>query len=162
LSARAACRLETLGFAEVYDYVLGKVDWLAHNLPVEGDRATPPTAGRLMRDDVVRCAPVDRVADTLDAVKRSPYTFALVTDETGHLLGRVRPSQCSEAHRERPVGEVMELDPSTVRPHRSAEMVAKRLAEKNFKWAIVTTPEGHLLGVAWREDLERAVAESTD
>jgi CBS domain-containing protein len=136
--------------------VPGKVDWLAHNLPVEGERATPPTTGRLMRDDVVQCAPGDRVADVLDSVKRSRYTFALVTDEAGRLLGRVRGSLCSESDRERQAGEVMELDPSTVRPHRSAGAVAKRLAEKGFKWAIVTTPEGRLLGVAWREDLERA------
>jgi len=136
--------------------VPGKVDWLAHNLPVEGKRATPPTAGRLMRDDVVRCAPGDRVADVLDRIHDSPYTFGLVTDDDGHLLGRVRGSLCSESDRERAAGEVMELDPSTVRPHRSAEKVAHRLAEKDFRWAIVTTPEGRLLGVVSRRDLEQA------
>ena len=52
--------------------------------------------------------------------------------------------------------DVMELDPSTVRPHRSANGLAPRLAKQNLRWAIVTTPEGRLLGVAWREDLERA------
>jgi len=36
LSARAAHRLEMLGFAEVYDYVASKVDWTANGLPVEG------------------------------------------------------------------------------------------------------------------------------
>jgi hypothetical protein len=36
MSPRAACRLETLGFPEVYDYVAGKADWLAHGLDVEG------------------------------------------------------------------------------------------------------------------------------
>jgi hypothetical protein len=39
MSPRAACRLAALGFAEVYDYVAGKVDWLARNLPVEGTDA---------------------------------------------------------------------------------------------------------------------------
>jgi CBS domain-containing protein len=68
----------------------------------------------------------------------------------------VRGSLCDEADRERPAGDVMELDPSTVRPHRSAEAVAKRLAERDFKWAIVTTPEGRFLGVASRRDLEQA------
>jgi CBS domain-containing protein len=134
----------------------GKADWLAHNLPVEGKRATPPTAGRLMRDDVVRCAPGDRVADVLDRIHDSPYTFGLVTDADGHLLGRVRGSLCGESDHERPAGEVMELDPSTVRPHRSAQKVAQRLAEKDFRWAIVTTPEGRLLGVVSRRDLEQA------
>jgi Mg/Co/Ni transporter MgtE len=145
-----------LGFTEVYDYVFGKVDWLAHALPVQGDRAEPPTAGRVMRNDVVRCAQDDQVSNVLDRIERSPYTFALVTDGTGRLLGRVRGSLCSERDRERPVAEVMELAPSTVRPHRSAAGVAERLAKKDLRWAIVTTPEGRLLGVAWRPDLERA------
>ena len=34
--------------------------------------------------------------------------------------------------------------------------VAGQLAEKDLRWAIVTTPEGQLLGVASREDLDRA------
>ena len=138
--------------------MVGKVDWLAHGLPVEGERADPPTAGKLARHDAVRCAPTDRLADVLAEIERSPYTFALVTDGEDRLLGRVRASRCADVDRERPAGEAMELAPSTVRPHRSASKLAERLAEKELRWAIVTTPEGRLLGVAWREDLERAAA----
>jgi len=36
-----------------------------------------------------------------------------------------------------------------------AEKVVEVLAEKGYRWAIVTTPEGRLLGVASRKDLER-------
>jgi hypothetical protein len=43
MSPRAACRLDTLGFEHVYDYMPGKVDWLARNLPVEGTAADAPT-----------------------------------------------------------------------------------------------------------------------
>jgi rhodanese-related sulfurtransferase len=39
MSPRAACRLELLGFTQVYDYVAGKADWLAHGLPTEGEQA---------------------------------------------------------------------------------------------------------------------------
>src|SRR2546430_16920519 len=35
MSPRAAARLEQLGF-DVYDYALGKVDWMARGLPMEG------------------------------------------------------------------------------------------------------------------------------
>src|SRR3954463_5877370 len=35
LSPGAACRLEILGFEAVYDYVPGKVDWIARGLPTE-------------------------------------------------------------------------------------------------------------------------------
>ena len=34
MSPRAACRLELLGFTQVYDYVLGKADWLAQRTGV--------------------------------------------------------------------------------------------------------------------------------
>ena len=44
MSPRAACRLETLGFAEVYDYVAGKADWLGRGLPREGEKAREPRA----------------------------------------------------------------------------------------------------------------------
>jgi CBS domain-containing protein len=139
--------------------VFGKVDWLAHRLPVEGERAAPPTAGAVARDDAVRCDPTDRATDALALVERSIYPFALVTAGDGMLLGRVRASALRRAAPDATVGEIMELDPSTVRPHRSAQAIADRLAGKDLRWAIVTTPEGRLLGVASREDLERAAAD---
>ena len=40
MSPRAACRLESLGFGEVYDYVAGKLDWMAAGLPTEGPMLT--------------------------------------------------------------------------------------------------------------------------
>ena len=80
----------------------GKVDWLAHNLPVEGDKADAPIAGRAMRDDAVRCRPTDRVADVRASIERSPYPFALVTSEDGTLLGRA-PLSALDADSDRPV-----------------------------------------------------------
>lgn len=139
--------------------MFGKVDWLAHNLPVEGERAEPPTAGRVMRDDMARAGVDDTVEDVVAAIERSPYPFALITAEDGTLLGRVRASRC-DGHSGRTAGEIMELAPSTVRPHRSAGDLAKRLADRDLRWAIVTTPEGRLLGVASRADLERAAQQS--
>jgi hypothetical protein len=52
----------------------------------------------------------------------------------------------------------MEPGPSTVRPHKTAAGVAKDLADKELRWAIVTTPEGELIGVAARTELEAAAA----
>ena len=108
-----------------------------------------------MRDDVVRCAPTDRQGDVLKSIERSPYPFALVTSDDGTLLGRA-PASILNAGSEEPVGDVAAPGPKTFRPHRSAETVARQLAEKDLRWAIVTTPEGQALGVASREDLERA------
>jgi CBS domain-containing protein len=139
----------------VYDYVPGKVDWLAHNLAVEGDHPDAPTAGRVMRDDVVRCAPTDRATAVLESIEHSPYPFGLVTTPGGTVLGRVRASMLDRGSEE-PVWDIAEPGPKTFRPHTSAENVARQLAEKDLRWAILTTPEGRLLGVASRDDLERA------
>lgn len=153
MSPRAACRLEQLGFSEVYDYVAGKVDWLANALPVEGEHPDAPVAGRVMRDDAVTCRPEDRVGDVREQIGASPYPFALVVSPERVLVGRLRRSSldCDPALT---AEEVMEPGPSTVRPHRSAASVAERLAERELRWAIVTTPEGRLLGIASREELE--------
>jgi CBS domain-containing protein len=78
-----------------------------------------------------------------------------VTGQDGILLGRVRASELDGAA-DRPVGELMELGPSTVRPHRAAGELAKNLADRDLHWAIVTTPEGRLLGVVSRRALEQA------
>ncbi len=144
-----------LGFADVYDYVPGKVDWLAHNLEVEGEDPEPPTLGGVMRDDVVRCAPTDRMADVHASIKASPYPFALMTTDGGTVLGRL-PASALDPGSEASVGDIAEPGPKTFRPHHSAGNVAKQLGEKDLRWAIVTTPEGRLLGVASRADLERA------
>jgi CBS domain-containing protein len=109
-----------------------------------------------MRDDVVRCASSDPVSEVRASIERSIYPFALVTGRDGMLLGRVRASALKAEPDDRPVGEVMELAPSTVRPHRAAGELAKHLADRDLRWAIVTTPEGRLLGVASREELERS------
>jgi CBS domain-containing protein len=132
----------------------GKVDWLANNLPVEGDETDAPIAGRVVRDDSVRCRPSDRVADVRASIERSPYPFALVTSEDGTLLGRA-PLSALDGASDGQVWGVAEPGPKTFRPHVSAEKVVGVLADKGLRWAIVTTPEGRVLGVASREDLER-------
>jgi CBS domain-containing protein len=109
-----------------------------------------------MRDDAVLCRPTDRVADVRTSIERSPYPFALVTSEDGTLLGRA-PLSALDAAADTPVWDVAEPGPKTFRPHVSAEKVLGVLADKGLRWAIVTTPEGRLLGVASREDLERIV-----
>ena len=154
MSPRAACRLEALGFTEVYDYVLGKADWLAHNLPIEGVQAEAPTAGRAARDDVVTCALGDPVGPLRERIDRSPYGFALVTSRGGVVLGRLRRSRLGDDPDAR-AEDVMEPGPSTVRADAAAAPLGRRLAERDLRTAIVTTPQGRLIGVARREDLER-------
>jgi CBS-domain-containing membrane protein len=146
LSPRAACRLETLGFEAVYDYVPGKVDWLARGLPTEGDEAPPPRVGKLARHDVATCGLKDRVEE----IQTSPYGFCLVLAEDGTVLGRVRRSDMNGHTAE----DAMSPGPSTVRYDLPVGELRERLDKKGLKTAIVTTPEGKLIGVVRRKDLE--------
>jgi hypothetical protein len=141
----------------VYDYFLGKLDWIAHRLPVEGQLDHEPPVGDYARDDVVTCRLDDQVGAVGARIERSPYPFGLVTTQGGVLLGRLRSSMldCDPGLR---AEEVMEPGPKTFRPHKSATGIAGELAEKDLRWAIVTTPEGELIGVASRAELEAASA----
>lgn len=154
MSPRAASRLETLGFQEVYDYAAGKVDWLAHGLPREGTTADQPTAGDLVRRDAVQCRLDDPVQDAAQKMAASEYGFALVVNDDGVLLGRVRHSAIAGASGT--VESQMEPGPSTIRPHVPVDEARQVMRDHDLKTMLVTTPEGHLLGVLRREDAEAA------
>ena len=112
------------------------------------------TAGRLAGTDVITCRLTDPVGDIAPQIAASPYGFALVTSTSGVVLGRLRASALDVAPRT-PAEEVMENGPSTVRPDTPAEELAQRLRDKDLKTAILTTPEGTLIGVVRRADLEQ-------
>ena len=52
----------------------------------------------------------------------------------------------------------MEGGPSTVRPNANARELIERLAKRDLRTAVVTTPEGRLIGVSHRADAERGLA----
>jgi hypothetical protein len=150
MSPRAACRLAELGFTEVYDYVAGKVDWLARGLQTEGTNPQPRLVGKI-RDDVVTCSLADDPAVVRDRIEASPYGFALVVSSRRVLLGRLRRSALDRAGT---IEELMEPGPSTVRPTADPAQLARRLAAGDLRTAVVTTPDGELLGVVRRADLD--------
>jgi len=153
MSPRAACRLATLGFARVYDYLPGKVDWLARNLPVAGTGADAPTIGRQLRHEVVVAAPDASVADVRARVAASAHGFALVTTPDGVLLGRLRGTHLDAADPETSAGDAMAAGPSTLRPHEPVAAVRERLTGRGLAHAIVTDPDGRLLGTVHTADL---------
>jgi CBS domain-containing protein len=134
--------------------VPGKADWRAHGLPVEGEDADLTTAGDLVGNDVVTCRLQDPVGPIREQVELSLYGFALVTTDEGTLLGRLRGSVMRDAPPEATAEAVMEPGPSTVRADTLASDLGQRLAERDLNTAIVSMPEGRLIGVVTRSDLE--------
>jgi hypothetical protein len=153
MSPRAATRLEQLGF-DVYDYALSKVDWMAHGLPMEGSAAERPTARSFVRSDVATCALSDRAEEIRQRIDASPYGFALVLADRV-VLGRVRRSRLDVAAEDARAELLMEPGPSTTRPHADPAELAGQLQRGGANTAILTTPEGELIGVVRRADLEQ-------
>ena len=157
MSPRAACRLETLGFdpSRVFDYVDGKADWLANGLPREGENASALYAGDIVDADPPTCSLDTRVAEVLALLDGSRYGFALVVGTRSVVLGRVRRSALEAADSAAATAEqMMEPGPSTVRFNTPADELVDRLASRNLKTAVVTTPSGCLVGVFHRADAE--------
>lgn len=156
MSPRAACRLEALGFDPklVFDYVEGKADWLANGLPREGQNASVLYAGESVDPDPPTCALDTPVADIRAMLDGSRYGFCLVVTARRIVLGRVRGSTLAGAHAEATAETVMEGGPSTVRFNTRADELVQRLAKRDLKTAVVTTPNGCLVGVFHRADAE--------
>ena len=159
MSPRAAWRLESLGFTKVYDYVGGKADWIAGGLPVEGESAHVPRAIDVVKRDVPTCGPFDRIGDVSDEVEAVADDVCIVTNDEGIVLGRLR-RRALASDRGKAVHEVMESGPTTTRADDELEGLVERLHNADVRSMIITTPEGKLLGVVYREDAERYLGEA--
>ena len=164
MSPRAACRLETLGFDPglVYDYVEGKAGWLAYGLPREGDNATVQYAGELVDADPPTCALSTPVAEIRQALAATGYGFTLVISAGRIVLGRVRKSALASADASSTAEHVMEPGPSTVRFNTRADELVQRLVKRDLRTAVVTAPNGCLVGVFHRTAAETELTNERD
>jgi predicted transcriptional regulator len=152
MSPRAAWRLETLGFEEVYDYVAGKVDWLAAGWPSEGKAADVTKVATLADRDVATCALDEKVGEVRDRL--GPDDVCVVVNDRRVVLGLVDGEDLGDEDDERPVGEVMQDGPSTIRPNVTAAALAEHLEHGPTSTALVTTPDGVLVGLLRASALE--------
>jgi rhodanese-related sulfurtransferase len=133
LSPRAVARLDSLGgFTEVYDYVAGKVDWVANGLPCYGEESVPRLAGVTERD-----MPVVRLDDVGGDIDFGDAPTCAVVDENGVLLGEVRRGDTA-----------MREGPPTYRPDVALAEMAEELAKSKATYVWVTYADGRLLGLA--------------
>ena len=116
MAPRAAARLESFGFSEVFEYTAGKLDWLAAGLPTEGENSTRPRAGDASRKDVVVCELKDRLGDVRDHATEAGWDVAVVIDENRLVLGLLRAKQL-EMDPKLLVEQAMRPGPSTFRTY---------------------------------------------
>lgn len=154
MSARAAWRLESLGFTQVFRYTAGKADWLASGLPSEGTQAGIPRAGAVARRHVPTCGLADRVGDVRERVRAAEENVCMVVNDRGVVLGRLR-GQALQAGPRAPVESAMEEGPATIRPNTPLEGIARRMHERKVGSIVVTDSDGRLIGILYRKDADR-------
>lgn len=154
MSPRAACRLEALGFENVYDYELGISDWKAAGLPIEGEGLGYQIAADAMRPDIPTCEPTETIGEVGKRVLTTGWEDCLVVECGGVVTGRLRRSAL-EQEATKQVSDIMEVGPTTVRANEPLHQLVKRMDRRPTNLVVVATPQGDLLGVVLREDAQR-------
>lgn len=149
-----------MGFTQVFDYAEGKLDWIAHGLPVEGKGPHYAVAGEVAdRDAVLACRVGDLVGDLSDKLDSVPHDYCVVLNDHDVVLGRMRKINI-QGPGDVAVELVMEPGPTTLRPKEPAKGLLERMRKKNVPAVIVTTKSGRLLGAVTQQALEELTSKT--
>jgi len=157
-SARAAWRLASLGFTQIFRYIGGKADWLANGLPVEGSQAQTTLAADLADLDVPTCQRNERVGDVKARLQPSGWDLCVVVNDQLVVLGLLRPTDLQKADRSWPAEETMDRDPLTVRLDSTPQDAFDLMQANRSQFLLITFPDGKLFGVLKLKDLEQELA----
>ena len=154
MSPRAAWRLESLGFGDVYEYRGGKLDWMAAGLPTEGTNAKRPRVGRLADTDVPTCRLDDRLGDVRDRTRKQGWDAAVVINSERVVFGLLRAKEL-DLQADHQVSQAMRPGPNTFRPYVLADEVATYLHDHEPENVVITTSDGRLVGLLRKENVSR-------
>jgi CBS domain-containing protein len=161
MSPRAAARLESIGFEQVYDYTAGKADWGSFGLPLAGTEGGETRVGAHVRSDVPNCRTDDGLQVVCERLDETGWDTCFVLDDEGVVLGRI--GRRAIRSRENITAEqAMTPGPSTIRPSARLKDVVERMRRQNLTNLPVTTPDGHLLGLLTRPDAENALGNTVN
>lgn len=143
MSQRAAWQLERLGFADVYDFVVGKAYWLANGRP------TVPSEPVARVGSFVTPAATAFPEDTVATIRQSTAGSrcdVVVIDEHRIVMGRARQAELRAAVDSDLMAGIMRTGPTTIRPDELVGDVTDRMAKRGVNSILVTRPTGELLG----------------
>ncbi len=158
MSARAAWRLESLGFAEVYDYVAGKLDWMAAGLRTEGSHASHPRAGEVSRRDVPTARLAERLGDVRERALAADWNAVVVTNAERVVFGLLRSKELDKDP-ELTLEQAMRPGPSTFRPYVAITEMAEHMTKHMLDSSPVTTSDGRLVGLLLQQDATQVAGE---
>lgn len=157
MSTRAAWRLISLGFTDVYDYAAGELDWVAYALPTEGKKAKVLRVHDVMRRDIPVCQWTDRIGTGRAALDGQDGDVCVVVNEERVILGLLYGDVWSESD-EIPVERVMSNGPPTTRPSTFVDDMVQRLQRRHLPGILISSSDGVLMGYLWTTDAEHALA----
>src|SRR5881296_1397626 len=140
LSARAAWRLESMGFQEVYRYTPGKADWLAAALDTEGTEAKKVRIRQMIHKDVPTCLLRERLED-VKSRRRPNQDICVVVNDRNIVLGVIQ-GETWDANPQARIVDIMQPGPHTVRPDLEPKDAERVLRSTDSESAIVTTSDG--------------------
>lgn len=149
MSPRAAARLEQLGFSDVWDYLPGKNDWLAFDLPYEGEAVLASAA---VDRDVPRCRLEERVGAVAERVG-ADTDLVVVIDEQDVVMGILEEGVLAKSH-DATAEAAMRFGVTTVRPNEEMEALVHRMDHRNTDLVLMTRHDGVLVGLFRRAEGE--------
>ena len=152
MSPRAASRLDSLGFARVYDYTAGKADWGSYGLPLEGHADSSTRVASVALQDVPTCSLDESIADVAARLPEG-WNICVVTNDRRIVLGLLGSSALS-SDQQTTVESSMTSGPSTIRPSARIEDIRQRMHDQKLTRLIVSRSDGELLGIVRAEDIE--------
>jgi Mg/Co/Ni transporter MgtE len=144
-----------MGFTKVYDYVAGKLDWLAAGGPIEGTSAGQPRAGGVARGDVPTCGLDERLGEVAARTRAAGFDACVVVNQERVVLGLLRAKELDGDPDSR-IEAAMRPGPSTFRPHVPIAELAQFLLDHDVENSPITTSDGRLVGLLLRDDALRA------
>ena len=134
-----------------------------NGLPMEGRTAGRRRAIQIARKDIPTCRAAERLGEVRDRVQAAGHDQCVVVNDDRVVLGRLR-GKVWENDPNATVEDVMQLGPATIRPDPFLQELIGRLQRRKIGSILVTSYGSHeggrLLGVLYREDVERILAEN--
>jgi CBS domain-containing protein len=150
MSPRAAWRLEEAGFGPVFDYVAGKNDWLAADLPFEG---TAQLAGMFTRREIATASEDTPAAEALRRLRACGFGPVVVLNRAGVVMGAAYRKDLETAAERTPVDALARFGVTTVRPSELAAELAHRMDHAEVTRVVVTRSDGTLIGLFFAADV---------
>jgi Mg/Co/Ni transporter MgtE len=102
---------------------------------------------------VPTCTLDEPLAEVRERVRGAGWDTCIVVNEQRVVLGRLGRNAVA-AETDESVEEAMSPGPSTVRPSIGTDALLERMRRRNMTSYLVTTPDGRLVGLVRRDELE--------